>query len=67
MRKTTSYRIGEEIGKRFKLECLKNDVSMSVVLENLMQYYILSANNDLDDEISFNVIIESINRTYKGL
>lgn len=67
MRKTTSYRIGEEIGKKFKLECIKNDVSMSVVLENLMLYYVTSANNDLDDELSFNLITQYINRTYKGL
>ena len=48
MRKTFTTTIEEDIKKKFKLECVKNEINMNDVLEILMQQYI---NNNLTIKI----------------
>jgi hypothetical protein len=48
LRKTFTTTIEEDIQKKFKLECVKNEINMNDVLEILMQQYI---NNNLTIKI----------------
>lgn len=59
-RKTTSFKIRENIKKEFQIECIKNNTNMSDVLEDLMVFYYLKSRGKIETDNVFDLIGDSV-------
>lgn len=66
MKTTTSFKIGENTRNSFRLECMKNNVNMSDVLENFMIAFNQVSINNFNSNISFKDFCNEIIEDSKG-